>query len=146
MTSYDYDNVGQLTKVTLPDGSYLSYGYDPAHRLTSISGQRGQPHRLHAGLAGNRTLEQVFDPANTLAQTRSRVYSNLNRLFQELGALSQTTEYGYDDQGNVTSVKDPLNHITTNQYDAAEPPQAGHRSGDSASPSMRTTVWTRSLR
>jgi YD repeat-containing protein len=67
---------------------------------------------------GNRTLEQVRDPSSTLAQTRSRVYSSLNRLFQELGATSQTTEYTYDSQGNVLTVKDPLNRITTNQYDA----------------------------
>src|ERR1041384_2419839 len=67
---------------------------------------------------GNRTAEQVFAPANTLAQSRSRVFSSLNRLFQELGSLNQTTEYGYDNQGNVTSVKDPLNRVTSNQYDA----------------------------
>jgi YD repeat-containing protein len=67
---------------------------------------------------GNRTAEQVFDPLNSLAQTRSRVYSNLNRLFRELGAVNQITEYGYDNQGNVTSVKDPLLRITSNQYDA----------------------------
>ena len=67
---------------------------------------------------GNRTAEEVRDPANQLAQTRSRVYNNLNRLFRELGAQGQTTEYAYDDQGNVVSVKDPLNRVTTNQYDA----------------------------
>jgi YD repeat-containing protein len=116
-TSYDYDVNGQLAKVTLPDGSFLSYGYDAAHRLTSITDNLGNRNAYTLDSAGNRTLEQVFDPANALAQTRSRVYNNLNRLFQELGALTQTTEYGYDNQGNVTSVKDPLNHITANQYD-----------------------------
>ncbi|WP_301100301.1 DUF6531 domain-containing protein, partial [Propionivibrio sp.] len=34
LTTYQYDGVGQLTKITLPDGRYLSYSYDPAHRLT----------------------------------------------------------------------------------------------------------------
>jgi YD repeat-containing protein len=118
VTSYDYDGVGQLTKVTLPDGSYLTYTYDAAHRLTALQDNLGNRIAYTLDAMGNRTLEQVYDPANTLAQTRSRVYSSLNRLFQELGATSQTTEYGYDDQGNVTSVKDPLNRTTTNQYDA----------------------------
>jgi YD repeat-containing protein len=118
LTSYDYDNVGQLTKITLPDGSFLSYGYDPAHRLTSIQDNAGNRIAYTLDLAGNRTLEQVFDPASQLAQKRSRVYSSLNRLFQELGALNQTTEYSYDNQGNVTSVKDPLNHVNSIQYDA----------------------------
>lgn len=118
VTFYDYDGVGQVATVTLPDGSFLSYGYDSAHRLTSITDNQGNRIAYTLDAMGNRTAEQVFDPANTLAQTRTRVFSNLNRLFQELGSLNQTTEYGYDSQGNVTSVKDPLNRITSNQYDA----------------------------
>ena len=31
-TSFTYDSAGNLTKKTLPDNSYLSYGYDNAHR------------------------------------------------------------------------------------------------------------------
>ncbi|HEX6530118.1 MAG TPA: DUF6531 domain-containing protein [Burkholderiales bacterium] len=117
-TSYDYDDAGQLTKVTLPDGSFLSYSYDNAHRLTAMQDNLGNRVSYTLDAMGNRTQEQVFDPSNTLAQTRSRVFNSLSRLFQELGASSQTTEYSYDDQGNVLTVKDPLNRITTNQYDA----------------------------
>jgi YD repeat-containing protein len=117
-TSYDYDGVGQLTKVTLPDGSFLSYTYDAAHRLTDISDNLGNRIAYTLDAMGNRTQDRIFDPANQLAQTRSRVFNNLNRLFQELGATSQTTEYAYDNQGNVLTVKDPLNRITSNQYDA----------------------------
>ena len=117
-TSYDYDNAGQLTKVTLPDGSFLSYTYDAAHRLTSMADNQGNRIDFTLDAMGNRTLEEVRDPANALVQKRSRVYDGLNRLFRELGALNQTTEYGYDSQGNVASVKDPLNHVTANQYDS----------------------------
>jgi len=66
---------------------------------------------------GNRTLEQVRDPGGILKQSRGRAFNALNRLFQDIGALGQTTEYGYDTQGNVASVKDPLNKVTSNQYD-----------------------------
>jgi YD repeat-containing protein len=117
-TTYDYDFAGQLTKITLPDGSFLSYTYDGAHRLMGMEDNLGNRIAYTLDAMGNRTQEQVRDPSNALAQTRSRVFSNLNRLFQELGASSQTTEYTYDDQGNVLTVKDPLNRITANQYDA----------------------------
>ena len=117
-TSYDYDGVGQLTKVTLPDGSFLSYAYDAAHRLTGMQDSLGNRIAYTLDAMGNRTQEAVRDPANALAQTRSRVFNNLNRLFQELGATAQVTEYAYDNQGNVTSVKDPLNKLTANAYDA----------------------------
>jgi YD repeat-containing protein len=117
-TTYAYDGVGQLTQVTLPDGSFLAYSYDAAHRLTGMSDLQGNRIAYTLDAMGNRTQEQVFDPANALAQTRSRVYNNLSRLAQEIGAANQTTSYLYDDQGNVASVTDPLTHVTSNQYDA----------------------------
>jgi len=117
-TTYVYDGVGQLTKVTLPDSSYLSYSYDAAHRLTGIQDNLGNHIAYTLDAMGNRTQEEAFDPANNLAQTRSRVYSNLNRLYQEIGAAGQTTTYTYDNQGNVTGVTDPLNHTTADAYDA----------------------------
>lgn len=118
VTAYEYDANGQLTKVTLPDSSFLSYTYDAAHRLTGMQDNQGNRIAYTLDVMGNRTQDEVFDPVNALAQTRSRVYDNLNRLFRELGAQSQTTEYTYDNQGNVLTVKDPLNRTTSNQYDA----------------------------
>lgn len=111
LTTYTYDNAGQLTRVTMPDGSFLNYTYDPAHRLTQIDDNLGNKIVYTLDAMGNRTLEQVRDPSNALAQTRSRVYSNLNRLSQDIGAQSQTTTYTYDNQGNVKSIDGPLTGI-----------------------------------
>jgi YD repeat-containing protein len=122
LTSYDYDDVGQLIKVTRPDGSLLNYDYNPAHQLVEIADNVGNRIAYGVDVMGNRKLEQVFDEAIPLlpVQKRARVYSNLNRLFQDLGAQNppQTTEYSYDGQGSVESVKDPLNNVTSNEYDA----------------------------
>jgi YD repeat-containing protein len=118
VTTYAYDGVGQITQVSLPDGSFLSYGYDAAHRLTGMSDSLGNRVAYTLDAMGNRIQEQRFDPANALAQTRSRVFNNLNQLVQEIGAQGQTTQYGYDNQGNIVSVSDPLNQVTSNQYDA----------------------------
>ncbi len=117
VTSYDYDGVGQLTKVTLPDGSYLSYAHDAAHRLTGLSDNLGNSIAYTLDAMGNRTREQVFDPANALVQKRSRVYSSANRLALEVSAQNATTQYNYDDQGNVSLVVDPLNRYTYSRYD-----------------------------
>jgi YD repeat-containing protein len=115
-TTYGYNAAGLLTKVTMPDGAFLSYSYDAAHRLTGIQDNLGNRIAYTLDLAGNRTKEELFDPLNALQQTKGRVYLTINRLFQELGALNQTTEYTYDPQGNVLTVKDPLNQTTTNTY------------------------------
>jgi YD repeat-containing protein len=117
-TTYGYDAVGQLLRVTLPDGSFLAYGYDAAHRLTGIADSAGNSIAYTLDPMGNRIREDVFDPGGALAQTRSRVFDPLNRLAQEIGAQFQTTQYAYDNQGNVTGVTDPLGHLTSNAYDA----------------------------
>ena len=120
-TSYEYDGAGQLIRITLPDGSFLAYTYDAAHRLTEIADNLGNRIAYTLDAMGNRTREDVFDPASQLAQTRSRVYSNLNRLVKEIGGTNpatQITQYAYDNQGNVTSITDPLNRVTANAYDA----------------------------
>ena len=117
-TTFEYDGVGQLTKVPPPDGAYLQYTYDAAHRLTDITDALG--NRIHTtyDLAGHKTKEEVFDPANTLVRTHQWVYDTLSRLSQSIGAAGQTTALGYDANGNRTSITDPLNRVTTYAYDA----------------------------
>jgi YD repeat-containing protein len=117
-TVYEYDGVGQLTKVTLPDSTFLSYFYDDAHRLTRIEDNLGNRITYSLDLLGNRTVEEVRDPQNLLVQTRTRAFNNLGRLVQEIGAENQTTEYTYKPQGNVATIKDPLTQETTYEYDA----------------------------
>jgi YD repeat-containing protein len=53
-----------------------------------------------------------------IIQTHSRLYDTLNRLNQNIGAGGQITIYGYDDNGNLTSITDPLDQQTLRFYDA----------------------------
>jgi len=117
-TTYTYDNVGQLTQISTPDGQLITYTYDPAHRLTDI--QDGFGNHIHYTLdaMGNRTRQDTYDATGTLSATHSRRFDALNRLYQDLGALNQTATYSYDANGNLTGATDPLNHSTTYQYDA----------------------------
>src|SRR5215207_2018866 len=107
VTSYVYDGAGQLATLILPDSSALSYTYDAAHRLRQIRDTAGNQIVYTLDAMGNRIQEQVFDPLNMLAQTRSRAYDPLNRLTQDIGGsnpAAQITRYGYDNQGNLTSI------------------------------------------
>jgi RHS repeat-associated protein len=159
-TLYTYDNVGQLTKVTLPDGANLFYAYDAAHRLVGMSDQlinatpaaNGALIVNQTNLAGNKIVysldnmgnrikEEHFDPSNTLAKKKQRAIDALNRLKQDIGGTSYAaaapagapaldasvsgapanaaiTQYGYDNNGNLTSTLDALGRSTTNEYDA----------------------------
>jgi len=117
-TAYQYDGVGQLTRITLPDGRYIAYTWDAAHRLTGLSDALGNQILYTLDAIGNRTKEDVRDPANQLARTRQRVYDALSRLAQDIGAQNQITAYAYDANGNRTQVTDAQSHSTVSAYDA----------------------------
>jgi YD repeat-containing protein len=68
-TSYDYDALGQLTRLTQPDGSTLYYAYDDAHRLVGISEAainasvvNGLLRITVANLAGNKIIYTLTRP------------------------------------------------------------------------------------
>jgi len=120
-TTYDYDNVGQLHQVTMPDGSTLTYTYDAAHRLTRIQDGLGNYLAYTLDNMGNRTAEEARDPGNTLVRTHTRVIDALNRIKKDIGGanpMTEITQYEYDDNGNQTKITDPINHATNSTYDA----------------------------
>ncbi len=120
LTAYEYDPAGQLTKTTLPDGSYLSFSYDAAHRLTAVSDSLGNRIAYTLDATGNRVKEDALDPSGALAQTRAREYDALNRLARVIGAsdpAAQITRRQYDAAGNLTQITDPLGRVTAITYD-----------------------------
>lgn len=120
-TRYAYDGVGQLTRVTLPDGSTLDYTYDPAHRLTGVSDNAGNAIVYTLDNAGNRIREEVRDPGGQIARLKTRIFDGLSRLAEELGAQNQSlVQYGYDAQGNLVDITTPLDagtRTTTQAFD-----------------------------
>lgn len=85
-TQFEYDGVGQLKKVTLPDGSTTSFGYDAGHRLTDMSDGVGNSIRYTLDLKGNRIKEEIRDGNGTLNRQIDRVFDQLSRLKQVTGA------------------------------------------------------------
>ncbi|UZF27489.1 hypothetical protein LGV80_25825 (plasmid) [Ralstonia pseudosolanacearum] len=80
VTGYTYDSVGQLIKVTQPDGSSIGFTYDGAHRLTGVSDSQGNSISYTLDAIGNRTQEQAKDSSGTLSRQITRVIDSLNRL------------------------------------------------------------------
>ena len=120
-TAYDYDGVGQLTKVTLPDASFITYTYDGAHRLTKIVDTLNNSITYTLDAMGNRIGEAAKDPAGALTRSHTREIDALNRLKKDIGATNPTTQfstYGYDNNGNQKTMIDALGRVTDNEYDA----------------------------
>lgn len=123
LTTFAYDGVGNLKRLTLPDGSYLDYDYDAAHRLAQITDSLGNRIEYTPDALGNREQEDVFDPNGVLTRTRTRLYNSLNRLFQDIGGAQQVTTYSYDAGGLLRHTDGPrtdLSDETTYDYDALD--------------------------
>ena len=123
-TTFTYDDVGQLDKVTLPNGAFLDYDYDAAHRLTDITDNLGNNIHYTLDAMGNRTGEDTYDPNNALTRSLGRVYNSLNRLEQQLGNHGQVVEFTYDNNGNLESRTDGFGttsaRTTDYTYDALD--------------------------
>ncbi len=85
-TSYEYDGVGQMTLVRMPGGATMTYVYDDARRLKSITDLLGNSITYTLDLRGNRIAEKVTDPSGILTRQVAREYDVLNRLKTQTGA------------------------------------------------------------
>src|SRR6266540_5806458 len=70
LTSFDYDAVGQITKITRPNGAYLQYTWDDARRLTKVQDNTGASveyeSTLRRGLFDHRHGNQQFTLSRTI--------------------------------------------------------------------------------
>jgi len=119
-TNFFYYPTGLLQQVAMPDGSFVNYVFDAAHRLIEIDDSLGNRMVYTLDAMGNRTAENLYDPSNALTRTHSRVFDSLSRLAQDLtasGSATQATLFGYDANGNQTTINAPLSRNATNAYD-----------------------------
>ena len=120
VTEFTYDDAGQLIEIELPDSSTLAYEYDDAHRLTAVENNLGERIEYTLDAAGNRTTEVIKNASSTIVKTQSRVFDELSRLREDLGANSQSFEYDYDLGGNLTDLEDTLTRQTDQSFDALD--------------------------
>lgn len=132
-STFAYDKVGQVKQTTQPDGAYLIYNYDDAHRLTDITDKLGNLIHYTLDAAGNRTAEMSVDPFNTMRRQISRQYNQLNRLTKVFNAAGYAVQQysnpadappagitytdGYDSNGNAIYSVDGNSVGTEQQYD-----------------------------
>jgi YD repeat-containing protein len=84
-TSYTYDPVGQLTRVTLPDTSWIGHAYDAAHRRTATLDSQGTRIEVTLDDLGNVTAQSVKDRGGTLRRALGQVIDALGRVQQTTG-------------------------------------------------------------
>ncbi|MBS0456216.1 MAG: RHS repeat protein [Proteobacteria bacterium] len=121
-TTYGYDNTGQVTKITRPDGSSLTFTYDAAHRLTDIADTLGDTIHYTLDNAGNRLREDSKDPSGALRHSVVRQFNALGQLAATLNADGKTVngQYHYDANGNPDVFTDGRGTVTDYRFDALD--------------------------
>jgi RHS repeat-associated protein len=138
--AYSYNALGQRMQMTTSDSATVSYTYDPLGRLSTLTDGSGNPIVTYAYNAiGLLSQENMGNGASTTytydAERRlislvnsgpgATVISSFAYVYNSLGmpvsvtTPSGTTTYGYDADGQLTSVNLPGGDTFAYQYDAA---------------------------
>ncbi|MEW6401338.1 MAG: RHS repeat-associated core domain-containing protein [Chloroflexota bacterium] len=100
-TTYDYDALDRVTRVTDPLGNYVETVYDGNGKVAQTNAYYKKP-------------DETYDSRLIV----SRTYNAADRLLTETDIYGAVTTYAYDASGNVISVTDPNGHTTRYEYDA----------------------------
>ena len=124
ITTIVYTPTGNVASATQPNGHSVAYEYDAAQRLIAAADNRGNRISYTLDAMGNRVREEVKDGSGAIALVTSRVINHLNKVAAVQGAVGQTTQIGYDANGEPISQTDPLNQTTRQALDGLRRPTA----------------------
>ncbi|WP_327066080.1 RHS repeat-associated core domain-containing protein [Kitasatospora sp. NBC_01302] len=102
-TAYTLNTLGQVLTVTNPAGQTTTYGYNPAGQVTSISYSDGRTPAVTFGYdAGGRRTGMTDGTGSTTWS-----YDAFGEVLKEVNGAGASVGYGYDSNGNQTSVSYP---------------------------------------
>lgn len=117
VTHYEYDAVGNRTKISAPLGRLTQMSYDALNRLMAVTDPGGGQTRY--GYDGQGRLTQVTDPRNLITRY---VLDGLGNRLQLQSPDTGTSTSTYDAAGNELTRSDAKGQTTTTQYDALNRP------------------------
>ena len=114
---YTYTPSGQLASAHFAHGHRISYQYDAAQRLVGWSDNRGASASYQLDPMGNRTSEEIRNAQGQQVWQLARSINSLNRV-ESTTQAGQTTRYGYDHNGDLTSTTNGAGETTYYGLDA----------------------------
>ncbi|MEQ2468322.1 RHS repeat-associated core domain-containing protein [Niallia hominis] len=113
VTSYEYDGIGRVTKVTNPNNTYTQTVYDEANKRITVTDAKGVTSSSYYNNYG-QVVKDVDGENRSQSYTFDVLYPDLKTSVTD-GNGSKTT-YEYDDNGNMTSLIDALGRKKTYTY------------------------------
>ncbi|MBE2207937.1 MAG: hypothetical protein IAE84_10155, partial [Saprospiraceae bacterium] len=130
--SYEYDNRGNVTKITLPTGLTHQYTWTAENDIDTYTDPKGGVTDF--AYDANKNMDYIQDPMGFITQfsinnqglmtsmssptniTYNFEYYPSGDLKKVISPLGFFTEMYYDNIGRVTSIKNPNNQITQMEY------------------------------
>ena len=113
ITQYNYDSLGNPTKITYPDLTNDQYTYnsdsEPLTHTDGNSNTTSYTHDAHGNLTG------IQDPLNNRT---TLTYTTNGRVQSVTDANNKVTSYQYDSQDRTTTVQFPDGTTNLNSYDS----------------------------
>ncbi|NLW46279.1 MAG: hypothetical protein GXY86_02915, partial [Firmicutes bacterium] len=125
-TSYKYDDLNRVTRVTLPDDDqddsnnpFRKYEFNDAENYCDFFNEKGQQTRFNFDGLGRLTeVIKHTDGERYSAQVSTGYhYDTLGRIDRVTDPMGRVTIYGYDGLNRVTQVTYPDNSFVTLEYD-----------------------------
>jgi len=106
VTTYSYDDLGQLKRVNYPDGSHVRYVYDAAHNLIRVIDNLGSKIVYTHNRRGHVVKERVRNPDGTLV---SKVDYTRHRLgfINAINADGSLWSISTNNYGDITQIFTP---------------------------------------
>ena len=116
VSTFSYDNLGNLKAVNRPLGRITSYGYDALNRMTQQNVSVGSTTLItRQSYDGLDQVSTVTDPRNLVT---TYTVDGLGNQSQLVSPDTQGSTYTVDEAGNVLTVTDARGKTTRFQYDA----------------------------
>lgn len=130
----EFDQLGRLAKVTQPDGTWISYGYDPNGNRTEANDQLGRTTRYQYD-AFNRLISRTdpqggitklnYDLNNNLVKvtdprglTTEYQYNGFDELVKQISPDTGTDTQTFGSEGQLSSQTNAVGQVTQFKYDA----------------------------
>ncbi len=112
---WEYDSLGRLSRNSLPSYStqpdqWITFGFDPAHRIRSINGRNGLQAINYDGLVSRST--------NALGVSNIAIKNSLEELICTVDGLGSLTQFYYDQPNILSKIIDPLGNQSLMLSDA----------------------------
>ncbi|MDO4711833.1 MAG: DUF6531 domain-containing protein, partial [Peptostreptococcaceae bacterium] len=104
---------GQISKIIDAAGNELSYIYDSMGRVTTVTDQEGNVHKIEYNATGK--IQKIIDPYDQFVEYD---YDVLGRKIRQTDKNNNTTRFEYTPNGNLRTITDALGNITEFEYDA----------------------------